>query len=330
MAGKCKKGVFYRNLQQHSVKVISKVLIRLFFWILFNTFVLTMIAIDIGIIRRGPRIINFKEAIFWTVIWVSLAIIFNLVIFFWRGPQAALEFLTAYLVEESLSADNIFAFLMIFQYFCVPVTYQHKVLIWGIIGALIMRAGFIFAGITLIRQFHWIIYVFGSLLIFAGLRMVFQKDKEIQPEKNFLLRLIRRFMPVTQEYINGKFFVLKNGRYFATPLFIVLLFIETTDIIFAIDSIPAVLAITLDPFIVYTSNVFAIMGLRSLYFALAGMMQVFHHLHYGLSTILIFVGIKMLISENYKIPTLIALSVIATLLLFSIIASIVWPKNKRR
>jgi tellurite resistance protein TerC len=296
-------------------------------WILFNIFVLAMLALDLGVFRRDARVVKIREALLWTGVWVSLALIFNLGIYFWRGHQAALEFLTGYLVEESLSADNIFAFLMIFSYFRVPQHYQRKVLLWGIIGALIMRAVFIVAGITLIRQFHWIIYLFGAFLVFAGIRMVFQKEAEIHPEKNPVLRIFRRFMPVTNHYEDGHFFIKKAGRYFATPLFVVLLFVETTDIIFAVDSIPAVLAITFDPFIVYTSNVFAILGLRSLYFALAGMMQLFHYLHYGLSAVLVFVGVKMLLADLYKIPTATALGVIAALLIISVITSLVRPQK---
>ena len=296
-------------------------------WILFNIFVLAMLALDLGVFRREARAVKIREALAWTGIWVSLALIFNLGIYFWRGHQAALEFLTGYLVEESLSADNIFAFLMIFSYFRVPQHYQRKVLLWGIIGALIMRAIFIVAGVTLIQRFHWIIYLFGAFLVFAGIRMVFQKEAEIHPEKNPVLRIFRRFMPVTSHYEDGHFFVRKAGRYFATPLFIVLLLVETTDIIFAVDSIPAVLAITVDPFIVYTSNVFAILGLRSLYFALAGMMQLFHYLHYGLSAVLVFVGAKMLLADIYKIPVAVALGVIAALLLASVMASLLWPQK---
>jgi len=300
---------------------------QVLFWILFNIFVLAMLALDIGVFHRKAHVIKVKEALLWTGIWVVLAFIFNVVVYFWRGPHTALEFLTGYLIEKSLSVDNIFAFLMIFTYFRVPQQYQRKVLLWGIIGALIVRVIFIFAGVALIRQFHWVVYVFGAFLIFAGIKMALQKETEIHPERNPVLRMFCRFMPVTNQYEDGYFFVKKAGRYFATPLFIVLLVVETTDIIFAVDSIPAVLAITFDPFIVYTSNVFAILGLRALYFALAGMMQLFCYLHYGLSAILVFVGAKMLLADTYKIPVVVALGVIAALLLASVITSLVWPKK---
>ena len=296
-------------------------------WVLFNIFVLAMLALDLGVFNRKARVVKIREALLWTGIWVSLALIFNLGIYFWRGPQTALEFLTGYLVEKSLSADNIFAFLLIFSYFRVPRHYQHKVLFWGILGALIVRAIFIAAGITLIQRFHWIIYLFGAFLVFAGIKMVFQKGAEIHPERNPVLRIFRCIMPVTNSYENSHFFIKKAGHYFATPLFIVLLCVETTDIIFAVDSIPAVLAITLDPFIVYTSNVFAILGLRALYFALAGMMQLFHYLHYGLSAVLVFVGAKMLLADLYKIPTATALGVITALLIISVIASLIRPQK---
>ena len=268
-------------------------------WIGFNLFVLLMLALDLGVFHRKSHIVRFKEAILWSIFWIVLALIFNAGIFYFQGSQRALEFLTGYLIEKSLSVDNIFIFLLIFSYFRVPDIYQHKVLFWGILGALIMRAIFIFAGVSLIHKFHWIIYIFGIFLILTGIKMALQKEKEIHPERNPVLRLFQKMMPVTKDYIKDKFFVHQEGRYHATPLFVSLLFVETTDLIFAVDSIPAILAITQDTFIVYTSNVFAILGLRSLYFALAGFMKLFHYLHYGLSAILIFVGIKMIISDFY-------------------------------
>ena len=295
---------------------------KIVLWVAFNIFVLGMLALDLGIFHRKAHVIKIKEALVWSAVWITLALLFNLGIYLWRGPETALEFLTGYLIEKSLSVDNIFVFLLIFSYFGVPPLYQHKVLFWGILGALIMRAVFIAAGITLIEKFHWTIYIFGAFLILIGAKMALQKERKIHPERNPILRLFRRWVPVAEDYAEGRFLVKRAGHYLATPLFIVLIVVETTDIIFAVDSIPAILAITLDPFIVYTSNVFAILGLRALYFALAGIMELFHHLHYGLSAVLVFVGIKMLIGDIYKIPVSIALSVVAGILFISVIASI--------
>lgn len=296
-------------------------------WILFNLFVLAMLALDLGVFHRKAHVVRLKEALGWSVVWISLALLFNALIYFWLGRETALQFLAGYIIEKSLSVDNLFVFLLIFSYFSVPSVYQHKILFWGILGALIMRAIFIAAGITLIEKFHWMIYLFGGFLIVTGIKMAFQKDKELHPEANPVLRLFRRFVPVTDQYHNDHFFVLKEGKRWATPLFVVLLLIETTDVIFAVDSIPAILAVTRDPFIVYTSNVFAILGLRALYFALAGIMQLFHYLHYGLSVILVFVGMKMLISDFYKVPIGLALAVIAGILLISVVASILRPRQ---
>lgn len=296
-------------------------------WVVFNIFVLGMLALDLGVFHRKAHVIKIKEALVWSAVWVTLALLFNLGIYFWRGPETALEFLTGYLIEKSLSVDNIFVFLLIFSYFGVPSLHQHKVLFWGILGALIMRAAFIATGVTLIEKFHWIIYVFGAFLILTGIRMALQKDRKINPERNPILRLFRRWVPVTEDYVEDRFFAKRAKRYLATPLFIVLLVIETTDVIFAVDSIPAILAITLDPFIVYTSNVFAILGLRALYFAVAGIMGFFHHLHYGLSAVLVFVGIKMLLADLYKIPVSIALGVVGGILLISVMGS-VFDKKK--
>lgn len=300
---------------------------QIFLWVGFNVFVLAMLALDLLVFHRKPHEVSLKEALGWSAVWIGLALAFNAGIYFWYGRQPALEFLTGYLIEKSLSVDNIFVFLMIFSYFKVPRKYQHEVLFWGILGALILRAGFIAGGITLIEKFHWAIYVFGGFLIFTGIKMALDKDKEIHPEKSLVLRLFHRVIPVTPGYEDGKFFVRKAGRLFATPLLVVLVIVETTDVIFAVDSIPAILAITRDPFIVYTSNVFAILGLRALYFALAGIIQLFHYLHYGLSAILIFVGTKMLIADVYKVPIGVSLAVVALLLLMSIVASILWPKK---
>jgi tellurite resistance protein TerC len=298
-------------------------------WAGFILFVLALLALDLLVFHRRVHEIKLKEALIWSVVWVIIALAFNLGIYLVQGRQQALEFLAGYLVERSLSMDNIFVFLLIFSYFKVPQKFQHEVLFWGILGALVMRAAFIACGITLINQFHWIIYVFGAFLIFAGFKMAFGKEKEIHPEKSLTLRLFRKVMPVTQDYHEGKFFTKTAKRWFATPLFVVLLIVETTDVIFAFDSIPAVIAITRNLFIVYTSNVFAILGLRALYFALAGIMKFFHYLNYGISVILVFVGVKMLIADAYKISTEVSLAVIAIILLISIFASILWPKTNR-
>jgi tellurite resistance protein TerC len=298
---------------------------EIWLWVVFNIFVLAMLSLDLGVFHRKAHEVSLKEALIWSAVWITLALLFSLGILFWRGPETALEFLTGYLIEKSLSVDNIFVFLLIFSYFRVPGRYQHKVLFWGILGALILRAIFIAAGVTLIEKFHWIIYIFGAFLILTGIRMALDKGKEIQPEKNPVLRLLRRVMPVTDDYEKGNFFVKRDRRTLATPLLVVLLVVETTDVIFAVDSIPAILSITLDPFIVYTSNVFAILGLRALYFALAGIMRLFHYLHYGLSAILVFVGVKMLLADVYKIPVGMALGVIAVILIISVIASVLRP-----
>jgi len=297
-------------------------------WVAFNVFVLVMLAVDLGVLHRRAHEVTLKEALVWTGIWIALALLFALGVYSWYGPQPALEFLTGYLIEKSLSVDNIFVFVLIFSYFKVPARYQHTVLFWGILGALVMRALFIFAGIALLQRLHWIIYVFGALLILTGIKMATEKDKEIHPDKNPVLKLFRRLVPVTEDYHADRFLVKQVGHYAATPLFIVLLVVETTDIIFAVDSIPAILGITMDPFIVYTSNVFAILGLRALYFALAGVMRLFHHLHYGLSAILVFVGAKMLLADVYKLPVGVTLGVIAGILLLAVIASVIRPHQR--
>jgi len=286
-----------------------------------------MLVLDLGIFHRRAHAIKFREALGWSVLWICLAAAFAVLVYFWHGRTDALEFVTGYVIELSLSVDNLFVFLMIFRYFRVAGTNQHKVLFWGILGALIMRGVFILAGVGLIRRFDWIIYVFGALLIYSGVKLIRESGAEVHPERNPVLRLFRRWMPVTKDYVGGKFFVRQPGL-FATPLFIVLLVVETTDILFAVDSIPAVLAITLNAFIVYTSNVFAILGLRSMYFALAGMMEVFHYLHYGLSAVLIFVGAKMLVSHYYRVPTGIALAIVAAILIGSVAASLAFPEKK--
>ena len=301
---------------------------QVWMWVAFNVFVLVMLAVDLGVLHRRAHEVALKEALVWSGIWIALALLFALGVYSWYGPQPGLEFLTGYLIEKSLSVDNIFVFVLIFSYFKVPPRYQHEVLFWGILGALVMRAIFIFAGIALLQRLHWIIYVFGALLILTGIKMAMEKDKEIHPDKNPLLKLFRRLVPVTEDYHADHFFVKQAGHYAATPLFIVLLVVETTDVIFAVDSIPAILGITVNPFLVYTSNVFAILGLRALYFALAGVMQLFHYLHYGLSAILVFVGAKMLLADVYKLPVGVALGVIAGILLIAVIASLMRPQQR--
>jgi tellurite resistance protein TerC len=298
------------------------------FWIGFNTFVVVMLLLDLFVFHRHSHVIGFKEALRWSAFWIGLAMAFAVLVYFWRGTHDALTFLTGYLIEESLSVDNLFVFLVIFAYFRVPREFEYKVLFWGIIGALVMRLVFIFAGVALINRFHWIIYVFGAFLVYTGIKLFRQSETEVHPEHNPLLKLLRRIIPITKDYHGDKFFVMENGRRMATPLLAVLVVVESTDVLFAADSIPAILAITTDTFIVYTSNVFAILGLRSLYFALAGLMGIFHYLHYGLSVILIFIGTKMLISSYVKIPIWVALGVVVGVLAISVVASLMNPKKE--
>lgn len=300
----------------------------LIFWVGFNVFVLIMLALDLGLFNRTAHKISLKEALTWSFIWFSLAMCFNAIIYFWQGHEKALEFFTGYVIEKSLSVDNIFVFVLLFSYFRTPAIYQHKILFWGIIGALLMRAIFIFAGISMLEKFHWTIYVFGAILIITGYRMLTQKEKMMEPEKNSIIKFFKKIVPVTHELHGPKFFVRINKKRYATPLFLVLVIVEFTDLIFAVDSIPAILAITQDRFIVYTSNVFAILGLRSLYFALAGIIDKFHYLATGLAIILIFAGLKMLVSDYYKLPTYIALLIIIGVLTLSIVASL--RHNKKR
>jgi tellurite resistance protein TerC len=298
---------------------------QMLLWGSFGTFVLTMLALDLGVFHRQARVVNVKEALRWSAIWIALALLFNLGVYLWYGTDAALAFLTGYVLEESLSVDNLFVFLMILSYFSVPPAYQHKVLFWGILGALLMRGLMIAVGTILIQAFQWVLYIFGGFLILTGVKMVLRQHDDVHPEQNPVVRLFTRFMPVTTAYHAEKFFVQLNGRYFATPLFVVLLMIEVTDVIFALDSIPAVLAVTTDPFIVFTSNVFAILGLRSLFFALSGLMRLFHYLRYGLAVVLVFIGIKMLLAEVYHIPVHWALAVVVGVLLLSVLTSLIYP-----
>ena len=296
-------------------------------WGSFGTFVLVMLILDLGVFHRQARVVRVKEALRWSALWIALALLFNLGVYLWRGHDAALAFLTGYLIEESLSVDNLFVFLMILSYFSVPSVYQYKVLFWGILGALIMRGIAIAVGVALIQTFHWVLYIFGGFLVFTGVKMVFQQHEEVHPEHNPVVRLVTRFMPVTPEYHAEKFFVTLHGRRFATPLFLVLVMVAVTDVVFALDSIPAVLAVTTDPFIVYTSNVFAIMGLRSLFFALSGLMGLFHYLRYGLAVVLAFIGTKMLLADVYHIPIYLALAVVVGVLGLSVCASLLFPPS---
>ena len=298
----------------------------LLFWVLFNLFVLAMLALDLWVFHRPGHTVEFREALAWSVGWVLLAVSFAVLVYFWQGRETAVEFTTGYIIELSLSADNLFIFLLIFRYFKVPPGYQHKVLFWGIVGALVMRGIFIVLGIGLIRRFHWIIFLFGAFLVYSGIRLLGKKEVGVDPEKNPMVRLVRWLIPVTKDFEGDKFVVRRRGLY-ATPLLLVLMVVETTDLLFATDSIPAVLAITLKPFVVYTSNVFAILGLRSLYFVLVSMMDYFHYLHYGLAVVLIFIGGKMLASDYYEISTVWALGTVGGVLILSMVASVVKPKR---
>jgi tellurite resistance protein TerC len=295
---------------------------RLILWIAFNVFVLGMLALDLGIFHRKAHAVSIKEASIWSAVWILLALVFNLAIYFVWGQEKALEFLTGYIIEKSLSVDNLFVFLMIFQYFATPAIYQHRILFWGIVGALVMRAIFIATGAALLENFHWMIYVFGAFLTVTGIKMLLQGDEKLEPDKNPVVRLFQRWVPITNEYQGQRFFVRKEGKIHATLLMLVLIVVETTDVIFAVDSIPAIFAITTDPFIVYTSNVFAILGLRALYFMLAGVMLMFVYLKVGLSFVLCFVGAKMLVVDFYKIPIGISLGVVAGILILSVAVSV--------
>jgi TerC family integral membrane protein len=295
-------------------------------WILFSIFTAVALAADLFVFHRRSHVIRLKEALIGSICWISLGLLFNLLIYVGQGPRPALEFLTGYLIELSLSVDNLFVFMLLFRYFHVPPPYQHRVLFWGILGAVVMRLGFILAGVTLIDRFHWAIYVFGGILIYSGINMARQKEVEVHPDRNPVLKLFRRFMPMTSDYDGDHFFVRRLGRVLATPLFLVLWMINVTDLVFAVDSIPAVLAITTDPFIVFSSNIFAILGLRALFFTLEGAMRLFHRLHHGLSLILVFVGVKMVISDLIHVPTWLALAVVLSILLVSVVASIARPR----
>src|SRR5512136_2653045 len=304
---------------------------QIWLWIGFNVFVLAMLALDLGVFHRKAHVVKFRESIAWTAVWVLLALLFNAGVWHHYGSQKALQFFTGYLIEKSLSVDNVFVFALLFSYFAVPPVYQHKVLFWGILGALVMRAIVIAAGAALITKFTWIIYLFGAFLILTGIKMVVKREEEIHPERNPVVRWFKRLMPVTADYREDKFFVREKGLRMATPLFVVLLLVEFSDLIFAVDSIPAIFAVTKDPFIVYTSNVFAILGLRSLYFALAGVMDKFHYLKIGLGVVLSFVGVKMILAHTaWKIDTLVSLGVIVLILTTSVVWSLITPKKVAR
>ena len=302
--------------------------INIYFWIVFNAFVLLMLGLDLFVFHRKAHEVKMKESILWTLFWIGLSLVFNLLVYWELGEERALEFLTAYLIEKSLSVDNLIVFLMIFNYFHVPLQYQHKILFWGILGALVMRAIFILVGVALLEKFHFITYLLGAFLIFTGIKMATTKQETIDPKANPIVKFISRYIPVTNMLVDGKFFVRKDKTIFATPLFIVLIMVETTDVVFAADSIPAILAISQDTFIVYTSNVFALLGLRALYFALAGIMQMFHYLHFGLSLILVFIGGKLLAANFFEIDMVWALLIVAAILAGSIILSLVFPKKE--
>ena len=298
-------------------------------WVGFLIFVATMLALDLGVFNRKSHVVSVREALVWCGVWFALAMGFNLLVSAKMGPQPGLEFFTGYIVELCLSVDNVFVFIVIFQYFRVEPRYQHRVLFWGILGAVLMRAVFIFAGISLINTFHWIIFVFGAFLVYTGIKLAIPKKADgFAPEKNPLIKLARRLLPVTPHFEGGNFFVRIHGRLHATPLFIVLLVVETTDVMFALDSIPAVIAITRNEFIVFTSNIFAILGLRSLYFAVSGIMRLFRYLNVGLAIILVFIGVKMLASHYIDIPIKLSLGIIGSVLAISVIASVLLPEKK--
>lgn len=317
-------------------------------WVGFNLFVLAMLALDLGVFHRDAHEVSIREAAIWSFVWIGMAMAFNTVLFFfwpqispnssYTASEASLAFLTGYLIEKALSVDNIFVFVLIFSYFAVPAKYQHRVLFWGIIGALLMRGAMIAAGAALIKEFHWIIWIFGVFLIFTGIKMATAKDEKLEPEKNPIIKLFRRLIPVSDQYDGQKFLTRRNGVLMATPLLLVLIMVETTDLIFAVDSIPAIFAVTQDPFIVYTSNVFAILGLRALYFVLAGVVHKFHYLKLGLSIVLAFVGMKMLLPDvsnfltgiSYKIPTAVSLGIVAGIIGAAVAASLIRAQRLER
>ncbi len=299
-------------------------------WFAFLAVVGLMLAVDLGVFHRHAHTVSLREAALWSIVWVVMALLFNLVVLFWMGKRAALEFLTGYLVEKALSADNIFVFAVLFNYFAVPPAYRHRVLFWGVLGAILMRFIFIMAGAALLKQFHWVVYVFGAIVILSGIKLLRRRDEHVDPDKNPVLRLARRFLPLTPNYVGQNFVVRDdNGRLVFTPLALVLLAVETTDVVFAVDSVPAIFAITRDPFIVFTSNICAILGLRALYFLLEGVMKLFRYLDEGLAVILVFIGIKMLLSEVYPIPVALSLGFVLLVLAVTIALSL-WAERRER
>jgi len=298
-----------------------------YLWAGFILFVLIMLALDLGVFHRKAHEVSFKEAFVWSIVWISLALLFNAGLFFTHGSERGMEFLTGYLIEKALSVDNIFIILVTFTAFAVPKAHQHRVLFWGILGALVFRAIFIIIGAALVQKFHWVMYIFGVILMVTGYKFLKTDDSTTNPQENTIYRLMKRFIPTTSTYRNGYFWVKENGRYFATPLFLVLLTVELSDILFAVESIPAIFAVTDDPFIVFTSNIFAILGMRSMYFMLAGFMEKFVYLKTGLALILFFVGLKIFLSAFIKVPILLSLGVIGFILTCSVLAS--WIKNRK-
>jgi len=297
-------------------------------WVGFNIFIVFLLMLDLMVFNKKPHEVSIKEALIWSSIWISLAMCFNVVVYYWFGYDLALQYFTGYVIEKSLSVDNLFVFLLLFSFFKVPPQYQHKVLYWGILSALVMRGVLILLGAALVVKFHWILLVFGAFLVVTGIKMAFQKEeKEIHPERNLVVRMFKKIIPVTSGYHQEKFFITINKKRYATLLIIVLIVVETTDLLFAVDSIPAVFAVSTDSFIIYSSNVFAILGLRSLYFALAGMINMFYYLRHGLSVILTFIGLKMLVADIFPIPIGVALGVVGSVLVLAVIASMVRMKR---
>lgn len=297
-------------------------------WLIFGAVVFTALFLDLFVFHRNPHKISLKEALLLSAFWIALGLAFGVFVYFDRGYDRAVEYFTGYLLEKALSLDNIFVFILIFSYFKVPEEYRHKVLFWGVLGAIVFRAIFIFAGLELIKHFHWVVYIFGVILIVSAIKLLTTEEKEFHPEQTLVYRIAKRLIPLRPHNGDGRFFIKEGGRLYATPMFLALVFVESSDIMFAIDSVPAILAISKDPFVVYTSNIFAILGLRSLYFAAAGVLPLFHYLHYGLSFILGFIGVKMLLSEFYKIPVEVSLLLIGSAIFLSVVASLVVKKKE--